>query len=450
MVVLSPLTGLFVDRFANRKWPLIIGLVAQITATGLTAAATNIYALCFSRVFQAGAASILWIASLASITDTVGSGNMGKTMGVVGPIIGSGAFLGPMAAGVLLSSVGYWWTWSVAIAMITLDLLLRLAMTERPQRADCGMTTANAKPMRRIEEGNHDTPLAIAPDPKSCSDMAEGHGSKDDQQATQLPEPDPTTPLLPNARSPHSQLSEAAAAVATQPLSNMRYFFLIFRQRRIMASLLLNVIVSATYNSFNTTLALHVEEVFRWGPRQVGLLFLALAGPSVLCGPSVGWVRDSIGVRAPTIFGTGLATLCYVAIGAAASDYGPWKGNLDAAKGIYIGGLVMMGAAIELTAGICIIEGTLVIDGLESRTPGIFGPRGGYARFISLTSMLYPIGSLVGPLLSGSLTVRFSYLVMNLVMASLTFLCFLLAIFFIGSQRQVLDQQEYDRLSEGR
>lgn len=41
MMVLSPFSGIFIDKFASRKWPLVIGLVAQIIATGLTAAATN-------------------------------------------------------------------------------------------------------------------------------------------------------------------------------------------------------------------------------------------------------------------------------------------------------------------------------------------------------------------------------------------------------------------------
>ena len=122
--------------------------------------------------------------------------------------------------------------------------------------------------------------------------------------------------------------------------------------------MLVSTIISTAYNSFNTTLALHVEEKFQWGPRQVGLLFLALAGPSVLLGPSAGWLRDSIGVRAPTIVGTGLAVLSYCLIGLAGSESLAWMPSLHAAKGIYIGGLVMMGVSIELTAGLCIIEGT--------------------------------------------------------------------------------------------
>ena len=41
MMILSPFAGIFIDKFETRKWPLVIGLVAQIMATGLTAAATN-------------------------------------------------------------------------------------------------------------------------------------------------------------------------------------------------------------------------------------------------------------------------------------------------------------------------------------------------------------------------------------------------------------------------
>ena len=180
--------------------------------------------------------------------------------------------------------------------------------------------------------------------------------------------------------------------------------------------MLLSTIFSTAYNSFNTTIVLHVEERFQWGPRHVGLAYLALAAPSVFFGPPAGWLRDSMGVRPLTILGTGLATLSYISIGLAGSECFAWTQSLEAGKGIYIGGLMIMGVAIELTAGLCITEGTLVIDSLEAQTPGIFGPRGGYSRFLSLTSMLYPIGSLIGPLVSGYLTIRFSYLVMNLVM----------------------------------
>ena len=141
-----------------------------------------VYALCFSRVFLAGAASILWIASFATIADTVGSANVGKTMGIVGPIVGSGAFLGPLVAGVLLSWVGYWRTWSVAIAMIALDLILRLAMTERPNTAVPVAANADVKARCRSEAEIDGAPAPTVPDQDSHSTYATRSGTGSEQR----------------------------------------------------------------------------------------------------------------------------------------------------------------------------------------------------------------------------------------------------------------------------
>lgn len=47
---------------------------------------------------------------------------------------------------------------------------------------------------------------------------------------------------------------------------------------------------------------------------------------------------------------------------------------------------------------------TDVVDRLEERHPGIFGPSGGYSRAYSLCSMSWTLGMLLGPLLSGCMT----------------------------------------------
>lgn len=101
-------------------------------------------------------------------------------MGIVGPITGSGAFLGPMVAGVLLSSVGYWRTWSVAIAMIALDLILRLAMTERPNAAECVATNADVMTKCHSEAEMDRAPATSAcdQDPHSMYATRAGTGSE--------------------------------------------------------------------------------------------------------------------------------------------------------------------------------------------------------------------------------------------------------------------------------
>lgn len=329
---------------------------------------------------MAGAASILWIASLATITDTVGSANMGKTMGIVGPICGSGGFLGPVVAGGLLSAAGYWPTWSVAVAIVSLDLVLRLAMTEKPKPAAHGPRNQVGADLEDRGDIGEERQLTIqaSDEDDSCSASATLHHDIRSEQREKtisirfpgnrriltLATGDPDalgqdatcmSPLLP---SPGRSDNDKSPISKKKPLSYIQHFLLVLRQRRIVSSMLLNIILSRASNSFNTTLAVQVEEAFGWGPRQVGLLFLALAGPSVLLGPSVGWLRDCIGVRVPTIIGSGLSSVLYVLIGVTGSGYLHSWSSLEVQKGIFIAALVLMGIAIEMISGICIIEGT--------------------------------------------------------------------------------------------
>lgn len=43
----------------------------------------------------------------------------------------------------------------------------------------------------------------------------------------------------------------------------------------------------------------------------------------------------------------------------------------------------------------------VIIETLEERHPGIFGPTGGFSRAYALGSMSWTLGMLLGPLLSG-------------------------------------------------
>lgn len=103
-------------------------------------------------------------------------------MGIVGPIVGSGAFLGPMVAGVLISSVGYWRTWSVAIAMIALDLILRLAMTERPNAAEYVATNADVKARYHSEAEIDRAPAASTREQDTYSTYAKKSGTGSEQR----------------------------------------------------------------------------------------------------------------------------------------------------------------------------------------------------------------------------------------------------------------------------
>ncbi|KAL8742875.1 MAG: hypothetical protein Q9190_004710 [Brigantiaea leucoxantha] len=280
-------------------------------------------------------------------------------MGVIGPVVFSGGFCGPMIGGILLSSVGYWRTWVLPIAMIVLDLMMRLAMTERPTPShDANGVNAPCDPEGCAATPHEHSRSKSSSQIQEASLQATQSSSEPQSGMSSTPKTAPilastaveATPLLTALPQPNT------LPLLTKPMSNADYFFCIFRHRRIISSFFVTLILSVAYNSFATTLALHVEHVFGWGPREVGYLFLALVSPSVLLGPFTGYLRDLVGVRWPTMVGTGIAAPLFILLGYVGDEKFHWtQGELG--KVICIGDLIMMGIAVELSEGVCTIEG---------------------------------------------------------------------------------------------
>ena len=302
---------------------------------------------------------------MATITDTVGPANMGKTMGIISPIFLTGALFGPVIGGLLLSSVGYWRTWIAPMAMISLDLTLRLVMIDKPKVSNGEPGADEAQP----NEVSTDTgPCTIKGDEYSGSSSAGTSVAPAPHPKLSLSRPSSTkSSILNTAPTPSSTAEEAAPLLPTasdfsplpspiKPLSEVESFRYILRQRRIISSFFITFTLAIAHNSFGATLALHVQDVFHWGPRQVGFLFLALVAPSVMLGPLAGWLRDAIGVWWPTLAGTGMATPLFVLIGYVGDERFDWMQG-EYGKGICVGALLLMGIAIELSECICTIEG---------------------------------------------------------------------------------------------
>ena len=245
---------------------------------------------------------------------------MGKTIGIAGPLMKSGSFLGPMVGGILLSHAGYWRIWIAAYMIIIVDLVLRLVMTERPKAPAESPQGADAS---------------------AADETAAERGA-----------------LLPHERDEEpGERREEPLEATVEPLSNLSFYLFLLKQPRISASLLLSVLQGITYNSFNATLPLHVEELFGWNSEQTGFLFLALVGPSIVLGPFAGWLRDRVGVKGPTMAGTLITIPAFVLLGAAGDPKIPWAQG-DGGKAALISGLILMGLGIEFTVGTCFIEGT--------------------------------------------------------------------------------------------
>jgi len=71
-----------------------------------------------ARTAQGFAASVIWIVGSATLADTVGADNMGKTLGAISIFTTAGQFAGPMVGGLLLETAGYWAAWFTAVGIV--------------------------------------------------------------------------------------------------------------------------------------------------------------------------------------------------------------------------------------------------------------------------------------------------------------------------------------------
>ncbi|KAK1145686.1 hypothetical protein N8T08_003922 [Aspergillus melleus] len=315
------------------------------------------------RLIQAIASSFIWVVGYATIADNVQPENLGKTYGFVSVVVGAGTSGGPIIAGVLFELGGYWLAWSSAFVIIFFDIVFRLLMLERPRSYT-------------DDEDSENDPL----------------------------------------------LSDTRGDSAVEEKTGLQFYLYMFRHRKFVCGALSYLTFAILTTSFDTTLPLHVRDVFGWKSMLAGLMFFAFQGPGIVLSPLCGWLKDRVGTRWPTTVGfIGAAPVMWL-LGTPGDDRFPWINEGNRGQVIYTVAMTGVGILTCLLNGAGTIEATVTVDEIEAKHPGIFGPHGGYSRALSIASMSWTLGSFVGPILSGWLAERFGYYEMNCALAVLCLL----------------------------
>ena len=183
---------------------------------------------------------------------------------------------------------------------------------------------------------------------------------------------------------------------------------------------------SLLITGFISTVAPHARDALHWGVFPVGLIFASIQGPGIVLAPAVGWLKDRVGSRSPTATGFFLVAPLQFVAGVAGEERFKWAPTGLVAKVIYATSMALTGCFMCLLYGVGTMEATgmlslmLVqspyadffaetVDTIESSNPGIFGPRGGYSRAISVTTISWMTGSLVIPVVAGVVVEEFGY-----------------------------------------
>ena len=86
-VLFSLPAGIIADKVQTRQAPFLSGLAALLAATVMLALGQSVEVLVVARVLQGTSAAFVWTVGLAMVMDTVGPGDLGKTIGSVSRLL---------------------------------------------------------------------------------------------------------------------------------------------------------------------------------------------------------------------------------------------------------------------------------------------------------------------------------------------------------------------------
>ncbi|KAJ5184505.1 Major facilitator superfamily domain general substrate transporter [Penicillium cf. griseofulvum] len=200
------------------------------------------------------------------------------------------------------------------------------------------------------------------------------------------------------------------------PSSTGGFWLSLLCNGRILVCLLITCSSMTVSTSLYSTLPSHIQERFEWGPGSAGLLFAGLAVPGILIGPLAGWVRDRVGARYPAVIGSILQALFLSLSGIAGSDSFSWFSAQTSGKRIYSTSVIAIGILRPFVSGIAPAELTVTAAAktIHEKNPGPLGAEYGVSRVIAMMDVAASLGTMIGPILGGSLKALFGYEYMSL------------------------------------
>lgn len=233
--------------------------------------------------------------AFSTVAENVNPEHLGKTHRVLSVVVSGGTSAGPMLSGMLFDLGGYWVAWFSALVVVVVNIVIQSLMPEQPK-----------------DKGKK--PVASNTD----------HSQSE------------TSPLLPVPEEVHMMLRMREGI-------DIRGYTTLLRHRRFVAGIVSYLAFAILSTSFNTTLPLHVRDVFGWGSMPTGLLFMALQSPGIALGPLLAWMKDRLGSRHPVAIGFLLLAPLVWLVGVPGNGRFPWANEDNRGPVLYSVAVMLIG-----------------------------------------------------------------------------------------------------------
>ncbi|KAL8826460.1 MAG: hypothetical protein Q9170_007393 [Blastenia crenularia] len=396
----SPICGWVADRTPNRSITFYTGLLILAAATILFGFARASWVLVISRLFQGLSAAIVYTVGLALLVDTVGRDNIGQWMGTALSSSSFGLIVSPLLGGIVYAKAGYMAVFGMAMALIVVDILMRLVMIEKKM-------AVKYKPADEVTPANgfYGTFTTQQSEDHGHTNGSISSGKRQDNADD--------APLLVNVS------KEPPRAKGKMPT-----ILVLLGMPRLLAAIYGIFVNVAILAAFDGVLPLYVKTLFGWNSLNAGLIFLCLAIPA-LTGPLVGKLSDKVGPRWIAVAGCSLTAPPLILLRLVAHDS-------TEQKILLCGLLVCCGFTLILIVSPVAADLSAVVEAKEQANPDAFGPGGAYAQAFALFNCAMAAGTLFGPVVAGSLVDNHGWGVMTAAMGAFAFSGAIPAFFYTG------------------
>lgn len=295
------IAGWLADQGSSRRLSFFSGIALLFASALMFALGRNLVLLVVARCLQGASAGIVYTVGLALLVDTVGRNEVGAWMGSVLSGMSAGVMIGPFVAGIIYAKAGYLAVFATILAVIGLDLILRLFMIEKQSArkwvVEGNYGTFSGEPHQQYRPINRD------PFSAQEEDVVDNRTTDSQDIAG-----DDAFNRSNFGKSALDQQSDHGSG----PRKSLWRFFkttaVLLRSRGIPAAMYGGFVQVTIICAFDSILPLFVHNTFGWETSGGGSIFLALTIPA-LAAPVVGAMSDRLGARAVVLAGFVISTL---------------------------------------------------------------------------------------------------------------------------------------------
>ncbi|OAA57366.1 major facilitator superfamily transporter amine [Niveomyces insectorum RCEF 264] len=406
----SPVAGLYADRTASRRLPLLLGLVALAGATVLLCVGRTIGVFVAGRLLQGASAAVVWSVGLALLADTMGQ-RLRLAMGYVVIAMSMAQLFAPLVGGAVYANVGYNAVYYVAFGLLALDVVLRLLLVEkkvaRRWRKNNSGSGSGSGADEEDAAGASAQPALLQPQGPVTQDAPAQAADADGDVGTDAHVARNTSPVS-AVEAPADATDGQADGPPPPPESSppglrrrvrAHPAWLVLRSRRLMAALFGCVVQACILSGFDTVLPLFVQDTFAWTSTAAGLLFFALFVPPGLLSPLVGLLADRCGAKWPALVGFVATVPLLVCLRFV-------RANTTADKVLLGALLALLGVTLTLANVPLMAEIGFALEAAAAARPGLWGQagvQGVYGIAYGLFTTAYALGGVAGSLFAGYL-----------------------------------------------